>query len=269
MTRVVRLLAVVLSVLLAGPALATPPLAKLIDQLEHGSDFRVRVQAALELGKTRNKVALKPLEGALDDPNAAVRAASAAALKVLGNRQAIPALKQHRLDRSSAVRTQIRVSLAALEGVHRKGKPKLLIKLGKIRDGAGVRSRQVMGELEQASRDRLGQLPGVEVLDDADDYRAAARRRHPPVVMVTGRLKRLRARRQGSEVIVSAKIEYVVHRLPERSIAAMVSGSASTRVSPSELRNRDRMAQLRRAVLVAAVDSAVRRAPPALEQAAH
>jgi HEAT repeats len=266
MARLVRLLALAVCLLLAGTAMATP-IATLINELEHGSDFRVRVEAALELGKTHSEAALHPLEGALDDSNAAVRTAAAAALKVLGNKAAIPSLKQHRLDRSSAVRAQIRASLAALEGHH--GKAKLLVKLGKIRDGAGVRSSAVISVLVQASRDKLGELPGVRVLDDSDDYRAAARRRDPPVVMVTGRLKRLGASRQGGEIVVSAKIEYVVHRMPQQSIAATVSGSASTTATSADLRDSARMAELKNAVLVAAVDSAIRRAPPALESAAQ
>lgn len=267
MARFVRLLALAVSLLFAGTAQATS-IATLIHELQHGSDFRVRVEAALELGKTHSQAALRPLEGALNDPNAAVRTAAAAALKVLGNRAAIPSLKQHRLDRSSAVRAQVQASIAALERIHH-GKAKLLIKLGKIRDGAGVRSRAVISVLVQASRDKLGQLPGVRVLDDSADYQAAARRGDPPVVMITGRLKRLGASRQGGEIVVSAKIEYVVHRMPERSIAATVSGSASTTASSADLRDRTRMAALQHAVLVAAVDSAVRRAPPALASAAQ
>ena len=40
------------------------------------------------------------------------------------------------------------------------------------------------------TRSVLDELPGVKVLDDSDDYEAAAKRRKPPVVMVTGRLQR-------------------------------------------------------------------------------
>lgn len=268
MTRLLRPLVIALAVLLAGPALAGSSVATLVDRLEHGQDFRVRVQAALQLGKSRSKYARHPLEKALDDPNAAVRAAAAAALKVLGDKRAIHALKEHRLDTSAAVRSQIKASIRALERIGRHHeKPKVLVKLGRIH--ASGRYRRLLDEVEQTSRTQLDDLPGVKVLDDSDDYKAAAKRRKPPVVMVTGRLKRLRASREGSSVIYSAKMEYVMHRMPQRAIAGTVSGSASTRASAAEARDRRRSAELKHAVLVAAIESAIRRAPAALLEAAR
>ncbi len=269
MARSIFLLVVAFAVLLAGAAGADSDVSTLIERLKNGPDFRVRVQAALELGKTHSPAALEPLEGALDDENAAVRASAAAALKALGDKKAIPALKAHRLDKSAAVRSQIKSSIAALERSLAHEKPKVLVKLGKIRDGAGTRSRTVIGELVQASRARLDELPGVEVLGDDDDYEAAAKKRKPPVVMVTGRLKRFQASREGESVVYSARIEYVLHRMPEEAIAGTVSGSASAKASPAEVRDRQRVEELRHAVLVAAVDSAIRRAPEALMHAAE
>src|SRR6188768_1121471 len=98
-------LAVLLSVSAAVPSvLATPGLDELVDQLKSASDFRVRVSAALQLGKSLTGDAAPPLEAALDDSNASVRAAAAAALKNLGDLAALPVLKAHRSDKSEAVR---------------------------------------------------------------------------------------------------------------------------------------------------------------------
>ncbi len=268
MIRLLRPLVIALAVLLAGPAVAGPSISALVDRLEHGQDFRVRVQAALQLGKLKDTRARGPLEKALDDPNAAVRAASAAALKVLGDKRAIPALKEHRLDTSAAVRSQIKASIRALEliGLHHE-KPKVLVKLGKIH--ASSRYRPLLDEVQRTSRTELSELPGVKVLDDSDDYKAAAKLRKPPVVMVTGRLRRLRTLHEGSTVIYSAKMEYVMHRMPQQAIAGTVSGSASTRASAEEARDRRRSAELKHAVLMAAIESAIRRAPAALLEAAR
>src|SRR5258706_681197 len=60
--------------------------------LATGADFRLRVGAALTLGKTHAHAALAPLVGALDDANPAVRVAAAAALGVLGLEDARDAL---------------------------------------------------------------------------------------------------------------------------------------------------------------------------------
>ena len=55
-----------------------PGLDELVEQLKRGTDFRVRVQAALQLGKSLTREASKPLEDAfvpsVTDIEAAVRA---------------------------------------------------------------------------------------------------------------------------------------------------------------------------------------------------
>jgi len=103
--------------LFAAPVLGAPAgIEELVVQLQDASaDFRLRVQAALQLGKSMDPAALKPLVDALDDQNASVRAAAVAALEALGDKRAVEPLKEHRLDRSPAVRNQIKSSLAALD----------------------------------------------------------------------------------------------------------------------------------------------------------
>jgi hypothetical protein len=65
---------------------ATPLFAKaadtdrLVRSLQNSDDFRVRTQAALSLGGSKSKDAVKPLCAALGDENSTVRAAAAAAL---------------------------------------------------------------------------------------------------------------------------------------------------------------------------------------------
>lgn len=155
----------------------------LIDRLEHGEDFRVRVQAALELGKTKNSTVRAPLEKALDDENAAVRAAAAAALKALGDKRAIPALERHKKDSSPAVRSQVQHSIAALRAVVHAEKTRVLVKLGKMKDAKGVRTGKLLGEMEQTSRQKFDELPGVKVVDGTPDEKI-------PLVMVTGSVRK-------------------------------------------------------------------------------
>src|SRR5215203_714029 len=84
--------------LVAAPVFAKAGMDELVSQLRDAKDFRVRVQAALQLGKSMSPEALGPLIGALDDDNASVRAAAVAALESLGDMRAIGPLKEHRLD---------------------------------------------------------------------------------------------------------------------------------------------------------------------------
>lgn len=250
----------------AAPVFAKPGLDELVGQLRSGKDFRVRVQAALQLGKSMSPEAFAPLVSALDDDNASVRAAAVAALESLGDMRAIGPLKEHRLDRSDAVRKQIKSSLAELEAQALDApKPKVLVKLGIMKNGTSVKSKRIESDLAQASRKKLGELPGVKVLMEGDDGSG----KKTPVVMVTGSVEQLKASREGSSIVYTAKVEYVLHTMPEQSIAAKVSGSASAQASEQEANDQTRSAQLRKEVLEAAIGSALRRAPPALLAAAR
>jgi len=237
--------------------------ARLIERLKNGEDFRVRVQAALELGKTKSPDARAPLEAALDDDNAAVRTASAAALKIVGDKRSIAALERHRKDSSSAVRTQVTATLAALRAISVSDKPKLIVQLGKMRSAKEVRSGKLLGDLEKSSREKFGALPGVKVMDEND----GAKGNKLPVVMVTGHLRKLKESREGSSIVYSASVEYILHRMPGQAIAGTVSGSASTTATRSEAKRHS--LELRRLVLAAAVESAVKRAPEALAAASR
>lgn len=247
-------------------ALADSDVDRLAERLHNGSDFRVRVQAALELGKTKKTAARPHLEEALDDGNAAVRAAAAAALKVLGDPEAIPTLRKHQKDKSAAVRSAIKTAIDALRDASkaRREKPKLLVTIGKMTNGSSVRSRSVMKQLDATSREKLAALPGVLLSDEGE-----ASSKKLPLVLVSGRLATLKKHKEGSQVVITIKVEYIVHTMPGRSIRGKISGSATARAAASELKGKRAMARFRREVLVAAIQSAMRRAPEALMAAAN
>jgi len=264
MFRSIRAFALSIGLLMASVAAAKSPVAALTQKLEKETDFRVRVQAALELGKTYDERALEPLVQALDDGHASVRAAAAAALETLGDPRAVSALKQRRLDRSEAVRSQIRASLRALEGD--ASKPRVLVKLGILSNGTSVKSAAVERHVLSESRRKLDALPGVDVLPNDDDGGA---RGDVPVVLVTPSIQRLVATRDGDSVVYSARVEYILHSMPDEAIAARLSGSASATATERDAQDKSKSAELRRAVIEAAVQSALRRAPPALMAAAR
>jgi len=122
--------------------------------------------------------------------------------------------------------------------------------------------------LEHASRKTLQSIPTVNVVGDSDDVMSVAKRRNLPAVMMTGSIRSLDAQGEGQSLYYTAKVEYVLHKMPEQAIAGKVSGSASARVTSVELSDPNRRNRLRDEVLFAAVESALRRAQPALLQAA-
>lgn len=260
-----------LLLLKAGAASAEAPPRALLEKLEYPGDFRVRVQAALSLGQLHDASVLPPLTRTLDDRHASVRAAAAAALKHLGDHRALAALRRHQNDRSEMVRRQISVAIATLQHSKKKAEAsasrgtRILVKLGSMKNGSKVRSKRIAEALSKVSRERLNRLPDVRVLTDEEHDEASAKTE--PVVLVSGRVQRLRAARRGQALVYFARVEYVVERMPGRTILGKLSGSASAKATPSETRDRKSRARLRRQVLEAAVDSAIRQAPPAFTRA--
>jgi len=255
-------------------AVATPGLDELVEQLKEASDFRVRVSAALQLGKSLTGDAAQPLEAALDDHNASVRAAAAAALKNLGDQAALPALNAHRSDKSEAVRAQVKAAIRSLEEERITGpKPKVLIKIGMMKNASGVKSKRIESELADSSRRKLSEFRGVRVLaadgSGPTTVSSSGKPSNVPMVMVTGNVSELKALREGRSITYSASVEYVVHTMPEQAIAAKVSGRASAVATEQDTGDASRLAQIRRSVLEAAIASALRRAPPALLAAAR
>lgn len=269
MKRTLGLALVALVLSASVPALSAPPLSDLLQKLARGPDFRVRVSAALQLGKTKTSIARSALETALDDENAAVRAAAAAALKVIGDPTAINALARHENDGSAAVRSQIKTTLVALrsgEGSSKGSeKPEVLVQVGKIGSGAPT-TGAMLDDVARTSKEKLRELPGIAVVDEASERHV---RRDVPLVMVTGRVKKLEQSREGGTVVCSAAIEFVLHKMPGQTIKGVVSGSARASGSAEEIYDARTLADLKRSALEAAIDSAVRRAPPALRAAAQ
>jgi hypothetical protein len=256
-------------VLWSGIGVAAPSFRELVGMLQNGEDFRVRVTAALELGKMSDPNAVDPLVDALNDPNASVRAAAAAALEQIGDASALPALKEKRLDRSDAVRRAVRSAIITLEQPPSNRPTKVLVQIGAMKNQTSVKGSGIEAELEQESRKKLDELPGIEVLADKPDQSQESKKKKIPVVMVSGHIQKLRAVRDGQEIVYSASVEYILHTMPGQSIAAKVSGNATASLTQEEAKDKQRSAELRRQVLEAAIASALRSAPRALMAAAR
>ncbi|MBN1655526.1 MAG: HEAT repeat domain-containing protein [Deltaproteobacteria bacterium] len=88
----------------------------LVRLLEGSSQFRVRAQAAISLGRVKNEPSvLKALLAALSDQHPAVRAASATSLERIGDPSALNELEQRRDDPEPAVRSAVSRAIAVLQ----------------------------------------------------------------------------------------------------------------------------------------------------------
>jgi HEAT repeat protein len=258
-------LVALLSVSFAAPA--RPRLAELSDRLNTSGDFRVRVQAVLELGASKDGAALPLLEHALDDDNSSVRVAAAAALGKLGDTRGIRALDGHLSDSSEAVRSQVKSSLGRLRAKAEDPSRRIVVRLANVRNGTRVKSTAIEREILLESRKKLDQMPGVHVLSPSAD--GAAQETNQPAVMVTPNIQKLAAAREGDSIVYSASIEYILHAMPDEAIMGRVSGTASAAATEEEAKDRAGIAVLRQEVVAAAVNSALSRAENAIQAAAR
>ncbi|MDB4943497.1 MAG: hypothetical protein JWP97_3031 [Labilithrix sp.] len=229
-------------------------------ELTESPDFRVRVQAALRLGRASDaatRAAARPdLEAGLRDTHPAVRVACAVALGGLGEGAAVPALQQAMKTESFAsVKSAMKDSIekltkggpsgagAAGDGASNVERAKYVVQLGAMRDGTGQRG-DVGVIMRGAARARAGTIKGAMVLDAADSsVLKRAGERKIPVLLVDANLTRLsQSTAKDGGVVVSAQVDLSIRRIPQQTLRGMVSGNASasdvTTRGITELQNR-------------------------------
>jgi hypothetical protein len=239
--------------------------------LATGTDFRIRVAAALALGKSRSSGARPALEKALADPHPAVRSAAAAALGSLANPAAVPALQAASARESTpAVKIEMDLNIRRLQSsapAPVQKNARFLVSLGQMENRSGVAGATLMPALRTSTRSKMAQVPGVEVLAEGADAAEAGRSRNLPAFTLDGSLTQL-AKRQGSQGIgYAARVEYLIRKMPDQTLKGTMSGAAQALADAKEIRGQGELAQLQIDALSAAVDSAFKGASPALEAA--
>jgi hypothetical protein len=241
--------------------------------LAHSADFRVRVSAAILLGRTRPEGARILLEHSLDDPHAAVRTAAAAALGVLDDPAAVPALERHaKTETSGSARAQIEASVGALSGnapapVNAPPvKPKYVVEVGQMKNLTSVRGGELSDVLRDAVRTQAHALPGALVLDAGDSAPAHGHARMP-VLLLEGQLTRLAQAQTNGAMRIEARVEFSVRRVPQQTLKGTLSGGATSVESMRSLSGQ-RLVELQNETVGSAVESALRGADSGLALAA-
>ena len=157
----------------------------LVQMLESGGSYRVRVQAATTLGKIRSHDAVPALARALSDENELVVISAATALSQIGETSVIPQVEAA-LERgpSEAARSQLRVALRILKALTPEGdtasadasEPRFLIRVDAMGNSSGVNRRDATDLLRDIVLQRLRKEPGV-VLQEPGAKAAAVRKR--------------------------------------------------------------------------------------------
>ena len=244
-------------------------------ELTESSDFRVRVQAALRLGRTGGTSARADLEVGLRDAHPAVRVACAVALGTMGDASAIPALQQAmRTESFPSAKTSMKGTIDKLRAGGAAGaaaagatsapvdpsagveKAKYVVQLGAMRNTTGQRA-DLDSVMRSAARAKAGSIKGAVVLDnpDAAILRRAGERKIP-VLLVDGSLTRLsQSTGRDGGLIVSAQVDLSIRRVPQQTLKGMVSGNAS---ASDDARNANKgLNELQNRAVNGAVESAM------------
>jgi hypothetical protein len=267
-------------ILAAAAFCAVPRLALAEDvggalrDLTDSSDFRVRVSAALYLGRTRPPSARQALEHALSDAHPAVRAAAASALGSLGDSAALAAMdRRQSVESSASVKAQlqssmdhIRRGIASDPGLGRLGPDvRYVVRLGAMRNPSGVRGEDLRRVLQSAARSRARAIHGTAVVDSDAGLLAQAMERHLPVLTLDGSVMQLNESRVEGSVQVQARVEFAVRR--EQTLKGTLSGAATTFGAGQTISDQGRR-QLQDDAVDGAVQSALRGADQGLTMAA-
>jgi hypothetical protein len=211
-------------------------------------DFRVRVHAALLLGKFGGESAGRALEHALvDDGHPAVRVAAAAALSRAGTEKSIPVLRKAGKDGSEMVREQARRAIEAIEAASagraaapaRSARPPLslgraahLVMVGDMRDRSGSRDGKWLSRLRAELLASLGRLRNVVVVDKAagvdDELETEIRRRGIPRLRVDANILRLEQEVRDGHFASHCDVSLMVMDDPDMVIRAVLRGSATS-----------------------------------------
>jgi hypothetical protein len=210
-----------------------------VRELTDSNDFRVRVSAALLLGRTRPPGAREALERALGDPHPAVRIAVATALGAIGDTASVPVLERRlSSEPSPGVVAQLRATI----GMLRRGgsadpgddssdrelsqSVRYIIKLGGMRNGAGVRGDDLKRVLRESTRSRAKSLRDAAVVEADSPLLAQAAQRRIPVVTLDGNVTQLLESKVAGSLQVQAHVEFTVRR--DQTLRGTLSGGATT-----------------------------------------
>jgi hypothetical protein len=233
--------------------------AQLRKDVLSASDFRVRVSSALALGKKKDGGSVSTLGQALKDDNAAVRAAAAAALSQIGDLSALPLLERARAtEKDATVKASIEKAITAL-----KPKTKYIVTFGKLENKSG--NPKVSSHFLSAVKAEVGRIPGVEVASSATEAAQKAKEKSVPTIGLDGRLVTLAKSSAGGDVAFAAKVEFVIRK--DQSLKATVKGDAKALANSKSVKGDADLASLQADAVTAAIQSALKGAPTALDAA--
>lgn len=221
----------------AGPDVKVEDLIRAVTE---DSNYKVRVQAALVLGKLGDGRAVQPLIKALADQNKTVRGIAASALGQLGDSSAVDPLRGLlKRETDPFVKGQAEKALASLSagGVGGGGKrAKIYVNFGAFAGGVKSAGPEASKILHEALSREIGKLPIVTLtLNPADQHNFD--KSGMSGFYIDGNITKLEDSSPGGGAETSCDVKVMVARWPQKSIIMWTNAGASVQ---SGSRPRDR-----------------------------
>jgi HEAT repeats len=218
--------------LLSGVARAAGPQVKVEDlckALIEDANYKVRVQAALVLGRLGDKAALPALVKALGDSDKTVRAIAAQALGQLADHQAADPLRELlKREGDPFVRTQTEKALALVSadaGGNGK-KAKIYLNFGSFTGGTKAANADAARIIHDALARELGKLPVVTLTLAPADQKVFPKSGLLGFY-IDGNITRLDDVPAGGSSETSCDVKVMVARWPSKSIILWTNAGAS------------------------------------------
>lgn len=214
---------------LAAPTAYAGKVEDLSKILSEDSSYKVRVQAALVLGKLGDRNAVAALAKALNDENNTVRAVAAQALGRIGAPEAGEHLKRALTrEKDKFVRSQLERSLAGLgrESGDTSQKANLYLEFGPFSGGSKSATPAVLEVLRAALRQKLGGLKGV-AFSLSPEEKASFVKSGRMGFLIDGNVTQLDESMVGGAVEVNCDVKVMVARWPSKSIIMWTSAGAA------------------------------------------
>jgi hypothetical protein len=189
-------------------------------------NYKIRVQAALVLGKVRDPAAVPALIRALGDANPTVRGIAADALGEIGDPSALDALRElARRDGNSFVKSQAGKALALLSRAAGKH-AKIYLAFGPFTGGVKSAGPEAAKIIADALARELGKLPTVTLTLSPNDQRNFARTGMLGFY-IDGNITRLEDVVGGGASETNCDVKVMVARWPQKSIISWTNAGAS------------------------------------------
>jgi hypothetical protein len=229
----------VLLLLLLGPTTRADKLDDLTRALMTDPSYKVRVQAALILGKLLDKRAVPALIQALKDENESVRGVAATSLGRIGDRSAANALLSATNDSSEFVRTQAKRALDVFANenpaanVAPRAGARFFLTIG-FQGGEQKGGREYADLVRATLAKELQKIPQVTLsVGGGEPTAAALASRHLDGYIVDGNIMRLQSQHQGGQVQIDCDVKAFVATWPGKAIKMMTTEGASLQTSGS------------------------------------